>query len=100
MEIKLEVNEVEEDIRFWIALALQRNENIGYNILDPTFRYSDIATAHYISRYFKGTMLVTRAFNEVDGRDNTAIDNDIERLKKQMVMLAKIHRMAVEKEND
>lgn len=47
-----------------------------------------------------GTMLVTRAFNEVDGRDNTAIDNDIERLKKQMVMLAKIHRMAVEKEND
>lgn len=45
-----------------------------------------------------GLMLVTRAFNEVDGNDNTVIDNDIERLKKQMVKMAKIYRRTVEKD--
>lgn len=47
-----------------------------------------------------GTMLVTQAYYEHDGIDTTAIDNNIEDLKKQMARMVKLQRRYEKREEN
>ena len=47
-----------------------------------------------------GTMLVTKVCYEHDGIDTTAIDKNIEDLKKQMAQTVRIMRACMEQENN
>lgn len=47
-----------------------------------------------------GTMLVTQACYEHDGVDTTAIDKNIEDLKKQMARMVKLQRRYEKREED